>query len=421
MFNRDFWKEIWHTISQQKTRSILTAFGVFWGIFMLVGVVGAFRGLNNGFMGLFSTMDFETVMVSPKLTTLPYKGMSNSRMWSLYYKDLADVEREFGNTVRETGAITMIKGEQRIADDEGQTSFAKVQCVMPSYFLPVPLKMTYGRFVNQIDILQKRRVCVIGCNIAERLFGADVNPCGRQLKVGQFSYTIVGVVKKTNKVVVVLDNEDDLVLLPYTTADAVYSLEGKIDVIYALMDITPTINADEQNILDYIRESHNVSPDDDHAIDVVSMYSYIQQWGTVFVGLNVLTWVVGCGMLIAGVMGIFNIMLISIRERRQELGIRLSLGSNPHGIVLQVVCESLVLTLTAGFAGLLSGLGVITALRHLVETGFDGDGFLGVPQIPFGITVCAMAVMIVGGALSGFIPARKVVEREVIELLSKQE
>ena len=151
------------------------------------------------------------------------------------------------------------------------------------------------------------------------------------------------------------------------------------------------------------------------------MQGYVQQWGVVFIGVNVLTWVVGVGMLIAGILGIFNIMLISIRERRQELGIRLSLGSNPHGIVLQVVCESLILTVSAGFAGMAAGLGVVTFLRRMVESGFDGDGFLGIPQIPFGITIGALMLMIVGGALAGFVPARKVVEQEVVDLLSKQE
>ena len=421
MFNRDFWNEIWHTISQQKTRSLLTAFGVFWGTFMLVCVVGAFSGLNHGFMGLFSTMDYETLLVRPKLTTWPYKGMSNSRMWNVYYKDLSTIKNKFWRNVRQTGGIYMIDGEQRIASAAGVTSFAKVECVMPSYFLPVPLKMKYGRFVNEIDMMQKRRVCVIGQNVAARLYGKDVNPCGQQLRIGQFSYKVVGVVVKTNKMVVVMDNEDDLVLLPYTTADAVYELGGDLNIAYALMDITPNLAEEEEAYLDYVREMHNVSPDDDYAIEVESMQGYVQQWGLVFVGVNVMTWVVGVGMLIAGVLGVFNIMLISIRERRPELGIRLTLGSDPRGIVLQVVCESLVLTLSAGFAGIASGLGVITFLRHMVESGMDGDGFLGIPQIPFGVTLAALFLMVVGGVLAGFIPARKVVKEEVVDLLNKEE
>lgn len=421
MFNRDFWAEIWHTISQQKTRSLLTAFGVFWGTFMLVGVVGAFSGLNHGFMGLFSTTDYETLLFSPKLTTLPYHGMSNSRMWSIYYDDLEVIERKFSRNVRQTGGISLINGDKRLVADNGKTGFAKVQCVMPSYFLPIPLEMRYGRFINDIDMMQKRRICVIGVNVANRLYGENVDPCGKQLRVGQFSYTVVGVILKTNKVVEVVDNEDELVLVPYTTGDAVYELEGKLDVAYALMDITSDLAGDEDKLLDFVREMHNVSPEDEHAIEVVSMQGYVQQWGVVFVGVNVLTWVVGAGMLIAGILGIFNIMLISIRERRQELGIRLSLGSNPHGIVLQVVCESLILTVSAGFAGMAAGLGVVTFLRRMVESGFDGDGFLGIPQIPFGITIGALMLMIVGGALAGFVPARKVVEREVVDLLSKQE
>lgn len=421
MFHKDFWTEIWHTISQQRTRSILTAFGVFWGTFMLIGVVGAFSGLNNGFMGLFSTTEYETLLVSPKLTTLPYHGMSNSRMWTIDYDDLDVIEKKFKRNVLQTGGISMINGDKRIASDEGKTSFAKVQCVMPSYFLPIPLRMTYGRFINDIDLVQKRRVCVIGSNVAARLYGEGINPTGRQLRVGQFSYTIVGVVKKTNKMVVVIEDEDDLVLVPYTTGDAVYKLDGKLDVAYALMELTPTLAEDEDVLLDFVREMHNVSPDDDHAIEVVSMQGYVQQWGLVFTGMNILTWVVGIGMLIAGVLGIFNIMLISIRERRQELGIRLSLGSNPNGIVLQVVCESLVLTMTAGFAGVAAGLGAVTFLRRMVESGFDADGFLGIPQIPFGITVGALLLMIAGGVLAGWIPARKVVRNEVIDLLQKQE
>ena len=421
MFGRDFWREIWYTISKQKVRSLLTAFGVFWGTFMLVVVVGAFSGLNHGFMGLMSTMDYETLLMSPKLTTIPYKGMSNSREWTIKYDDLSVIEKRFHRNVRMCGGISMIPGKKRLASVDGKTGFAKIHCVMPSYFLPIPLKMTSGRFINDIDMLQKRRVCVIGANVAARLFGDGIDPCGQQLSVEQFSYTIVGVVKKTNSTVVVIDNEDDLVLLPFTTADAVYKLEGKCDVAYALMDMTSTLDRDEKELTAFVREMHNVSPDDDYAIELVSMQDYVKQWGLVFKGMNILTVVVGAGMLVAGIMGIFNIMLISIRERRQELGIRLSLGSNPHGIVWQVVCESLVLTLSAGFAGLLSGLGVITVMRRMVEYGMNGGGFLGIPQIPFGVTVASLVLMLIGGTLAGFLPASKVVENEVIDLLSKQE
>lgn len=127
------------------------------------------------------------------------------------------------------------------------------------------------------------------------------------------------------------------------------------------------------------------------------------------------------GMLIAGVLGVFNIMLISIRERRQELGIRLTLGSDPRGIVGQVICESLVLTLAAGFAGIAAGLGVITFMRRLVESGMNGDGFLGIPQIPFGVAISALLIMVIGGVLAGWIPSRKVVEEEVVDLLNKSE
>lgn len=421
MFSKDFWREIWFTIRQQRTRSLLTAFGVFWGTFMLIVVVGGFSGLNNGFMGLFSTVDYETYLVRPKLTTLPYHGMSNSRMWNIYYKDLPTIKNKFSKNIRQTGGITMINGDQRVAASSGQTSFAKVECVMPSYFLPIPLEMMYGRFINDIDMMQKRRVCVIGQNVAAKLYGKGVNPCGQQLRVGQFSYKVVGVVRKTNTVVVVMDNEDDLILVPYTTGDAVYELEGNLDIAYALMDITPTLAEDQKALLDYVREMHNVSPDDDHAVEVESMQGYVQQWGLVFTGVDVMTWVVGIGMLIAGVLGVFNIMLISIRERRQELGIRLCLGSNPHGIVWQIVCESLVLTLSAGFAGIAAGLGVITFMRRMVESGLDGDGFLGIPQIPFGVTLAALLVMVIGGVLAGLLPARKVVQENVIDLLSKEE
>lgn len=421
MFSKDFWREIWFTIRQQRTRSLLTAFGVFWGTFMLIVVVGGFSGLNNGFMGLFSTVDYETYLVRPKLTTLPYHGMSNSRMWNIYYKDLRTIKNKFSKNIRQTGGITMINGDQRVSASSGQTSFAKVECVMPSYFLPIPLEMRYGRFINDIDMMQKRRVCVIGQNVAAKLYGKGVNPCGQQLRVGQFSYKVVGVVRKTNTVVVVMDNEDDLILVPYTTGDAVYELEGNLDIAYALMDITPTLAEDQKALLDYVREMHNVSPDDDHAVEVESMQGYVQQWGLVFTGVDVMTWVVGIGMLIAGVLGVFNIMLISIRERRQELGIRLCLGSNPHGIVWQIVCESLVLTLSAGFAGIAAGLSVITFMRRMVESGLDGDGFLGIPQIPFGVTLAALLVMVVGGVLAGLLPARKVVQENVIDLLSKEE
>lgn len=421
MFNRDFWNEIWHTISQQKVRSLLTAFGVFWGTFMLIVVVGAFSGLNHGFMGLFSTTQFESLLFSPKLTTLPYKGMSNSRMWNVYYKDLATIHNKFSRSIRETGAIKMIDGDQHVTAVSGKTTFAKVECVMPSYFLPVPLEMTYGRFVNDIDMLQKRRICVIGRNVSDKLYGRGVNPCGQQLRIGQFSYRIVGVVRKTNTMVNVIDNEDNLVLLPYSTGDAVYGLGGVLDIAYALMDITPTLAEDEDRILDFVREMHNVSPEDDYALEVESMQGYVQQWGLVFTGVNVLMWVVGVGMLIAGVLGVFNIMLISIRERRQELGIRLTLGSDPRGIVWQVICESLVLTLSAGFGGIAAGLGVITFIRRLVESGVNADGFLGIPQIPFGVAVSALLIMVVGGALAGWIPSRKVVEEEVVDLLNKSE
>ena len=360
MFDLDNYQEIWHTITRNKGRSLLTAFGVFWGVFMLVVMVALGSGISRGIMGQLDGVAQNTSMMFPSNTSMPYKGFKRGRSWNMHSDDLVAMEREFA----ELKYISPVMWVYNIGKTARGTKSEEYRMMGhdANYFKMYPLKMVQGRWINDIDLRDTRKVCVIGEKVLNDLYKPGENAVGTLLRVGSSYYTVIGVVKKVSDGVNFFGNMDEMLLVPYTTAQRI---QNSGDVVHCLC-ITAYDNVEigdvEKRVAAFVKERNLVNPDDEAALELINLKKIFDSFSMLFGGLNFLVWVVGLGTLLSGVIGVSNIMLVTVRERTQEIGIRRALGATPFTILKQIMSESVVLTAIAGLAGLVFAVLVLSVV-----------------------------------------------------------
>jgi len=414
MFDIDRWLEIIHTLKSNKLRTFLTAFGVFWGIFMLTVMLGSGTGLENGIyknMGDFST---NSAFMWTQKTTEPYKGFEAGRRWNFRNSDtkaiidnvpgielLAPRIQGYGGS----GATNAV-----YKDNSGSFS---IFGDYPEWNLIDPVTITAGRFINKMDIIKKRKVIVIGQRVKEVLFDKGEDPLNKHIRINGVYFKVVGVFK-SKKGSGQADNENQNVHIPFSTLQRIYNY-GDIVAWYALTSHKSTsVSEVMKEVVSTLKRRHNIHPDDDQAIGHFNVEEQFQKAQGLFIGINFLIWVVGIGTLLAGVIGVSNIMLIVVRERTQEIGIRRAIGAKPSNITKQILLEALVLTTSAGWMGLAAGVGLVELLNTV--TGNESDFFYN-PTIQFNIAVTALIILILSGIMAGFLPAKRALKIKPIEAL----
>ena len=414
MFDIDRWQEIWITITRNKMRSILTAFGVFWGIFMLIVMSGSGNGLREGMMTNIKGFATNTAFFWTEQTSEPYKGFRKGRWWSMKMDDIEALRAG----VQEIKYISPVLFGGRSANNvvfgEKAGTFS-VKGVMVEYNKIDEQVLLYGRSINEIDIHSKRKVCVIGKRIYEELFEKGKSPVGELLKVNGMYYTVVGVTKSTNNINIGGSSEET-VILPYTTMQQAYNYGDNIYFMAVTAHDNVKIGVIEETIKLILKKRHDVAPSDAKAIGGMNLEKQFTMFNNLFIGINILIWIVGLGTLIAGVVGVSNIMLVTVKERTKEIGIRRALGAKPNAIITQIMCESLVLTLLAGICGLVSGVGLLGLLGMLLRS---GGGFLD-PQIHFSIAITSLLILVLFGLLAGLIPAARAINIKAIDAIREE-
>jgi putative ABC transport system permease protein len=412
MFDIDRWQEIWITITRNKMRSILTAFGVFWGIFMLIIMSGSGTGLKAGVMSHIQGFATNTAFFWTDQTSEPYKGFRKGRYWSMKMDDLEALRAG----VKEIKYISPIlfggRSTNNVVVGEKAGTFS-VKGVMTEYNKIDEQVLLYGRSINEIDNLQKRKVCVIGKRIYEELFEKGKSPVGELIKVNGMYYIVVGVTRSTNHISIGGSSEET-VMLPYTTMQQAYNCGDDVYFMAITAHDHIKIGLIEDHIKSIIKKRHNISPTDSKALVGMNLEKQFTMFNNLFLGINILIWIVGIGTLIAGVVGVSNIMLVTVKERTKEIGIRRALGAKPNAIIGQIMSESLVLTLIAGISGLVCGVGLL-GLMGIASQGSDGIPFD--PQIPFMIAITALAVLVVFGLAAGLIPAGRAIKIKAIDAI----
>lgn len=416
MFDLDRWYEIWITITHNKSRSFLTAFGVFWGMFMLVVMIGAGNGLSKGINSQIEGFASNSVFFQSQQTSLPYKGFQKGRSWNMLNSDIPIIE----DRVQELEYISPILfsgggGNDNVVRNEKAGSYT-VKGTYPVYDKIERSIMEYGRYINNIDIAEKRKVCILGTRVYEVLFNKGENPLGKQVKVNGIYFTVIGVARKTSNASIGGDPEETVVL-PFTSMQQAFNQGNIIHLLAATAQPGIKVRVIQDKIVQTLKEIHQISPDDKEAVFNMNIEEQFNMFNNLGIGIGLLIWIVGLGTLFAGAVGVSNIMLVTVRERTKEIGIRRALGATPRNIIGQILSESIVLTVLAGIGGIVLGVGLLTATGIMLS---QGDQFLKDPQISFYIAIVALIILVVIGTLAGFIPAQRAMMIKPIEAIGEE-
>ena len=418
IFDNDLWREILISVSQQKMRSLMTMFGVFWGIFMLILLVGFGFGFGNGIIGQLTSLESNTLFLFPANTTEPYQGYDRDRSWMFKSDDIRLLKGKLAGRVDE---LMPVNSDDTVEVKNNSVSSTNgLIGITPDYMKVVPQRVIEGRYINQIDVEQHRKVCLLGSQLAKVLFG-DESPLMKRVTVAGVIHTVVGVIKRTNDNIALGGNPTEAVILPITTEQDVMNRHDEYNFLSITNFPKYPIEDDEGAIVSTIKERHHIAPTDDNALDVFSLKAALSSFLGLELGLNILIWIIGIGTLAAGLIGIANIMIVTIKERTQEIGVRRALGAMPSKIIQQIMMESLTLTLTAGIAGIVAGVLCLYAL-DIFMSGDDGSSMTLIkdPMISILPTISALVILVIGGLLAGYYPTRRALKVKAIEALREE-
>ena len=411
LFDSDTWQEIYGSIRKNKIRTVITIIGVLWGIFLLVVLLGAARGIENNFNKLFGNFATNSVFVWTQSTDTPFKGFQKGRRFRLTQNDVNILKSEYSDQIRLL--VPRYQTSNLIIKDFKSGNF-QVSGDYPELDQVQKKDLIYGRFLNDNDILSYAKVCVISEDMYKQLFEKGVYPVGEYIKINSINYKVIGVYKRSNGI----NFDGDAAYIPFSTFQKVYNRGDKIDWMMITAYEGVDIKQMESDVLLSLKSLHKVHPDDKRAFGSVNLAVEIGKVTGFLTGMQFLTWFVGIATLIAGVFAIGNILLITVKERTKEIGIRRALGATPLSVRRQIVMESVFLTTVAGMLGIVFGALVLFGLDKLVGSG--EDAVLINPTVNIPIILIAFITLAVLGTLIGLIPAYMATTVKPIEALREE-
>lgn len=415
MFDADRINEVLQTLSKNKLRTTLTAFGVFWGIFMLIVMLGSGQGLQNGVTRSFGGDAANAVYMWTQNTTVPYKGLPRGRSFNFMQDDIQAIKDNVPelDVLAPSAQLGGYRGENNVSRGTKTGPFVVRGDFPENRFIQI-LKITSGRYINNFDIRDKRKVCVIAKRVQEILFEKDENPLGQYIQVNGTYFRVIGTTT-TEKAGEQEEEKMQTIYIPFTTFQQAFNWGGRIGWFSLTAKPQYPASMVEEKVKKVLAQRHRISPDDPAAIGSWNSEKEFSKIMGLFSGISALVWVVGIGTLLAGVIGVSNIMLIIVRERTKEIGVRRALGATPASIFTQVITESVLLTSIAGYFGLIAGVFLMEGINSAIQ-GQD-TGMFYQPGVHLDIALKALGILIVCGALAGIIPARKAVQISPVEAL----
>lgn len=412
MFDLDKWEEIFNTIRQNKLRTFLTAFSVSWGIFMLILLLGAGSGLLNGVKEMFKDDAINSIWIRSGQTSIPYKGMQPGRRIQFTNEDYNNLKNKVEGLEHIT-ARYFLWGDYTVRYEKKYSSF-QVRGVHPAHLYLENTILTSGRYINDLDIEQKRKVAVIGQEVVNSLFENGDDPLGKWIDISGILYKVVGTFKDEGS-----EREQQVIIIPISTTQMAYNGSNRVHMMMftvgdASVKESMVMGDQAKNLL---IERHKFSPEDERAIHMWNNLENFQRFKDLFGGINIFIWIVGMGTIVAGVVGVSNIMLIIVKDRTREIGIRKALGATPVSIISLIIQESIVITLISGYFGLLFGVSLIELVNFALDNFGAEVPYFKNPEIELTTALTATGILVIAGALAGYFPARKAAKIQPIEAL----
>ena len=406
MIDTDKWREIFTTLGQHKLRTALTAFGVFWGIFMLTVLLGAGKGLENGVMDGFPRVPNGVFIWSGSTTQIPYQGLPIGRRITLLPEDVAAIEENVASVdfVRGQNSVGVWSGTPPYTVHKNNNGTFFVQGSHSGMSLIHSLKITSGRYLNDIDDRERRKVAVIGSRVKEILFEPGEDAIGADITISGISFQVIGTfssLQKGNN-----SQEEEKIYVPNDTLRYAFNQVGWIGSFVILPKEGVHASVAEKDVKEFLYERKKIHPNDVGVLGSFNLQNEFDKIQGLFLGIGFFSWLVAVGTIMAGAIGVGNIMLIVVKERTREIGVRKALGATPLSIVSMIVQEAVLITSVAGYLGLVVGVFLLEGISVMLEMAGGSDMFKR-PEVDFGTAVLAVVVLVISGLLASLLPAAK--------------
>ncbi len=416
MFSRDRWKEILDVLSANWFRTVLTAFGVFWGIFILIILLAAGKGFENGVNLDFGDIATNTMFMWTRTATKAYQGMPKDRRFNYVLGDVDEIRQNVPDLlyISPRNQLGGFNGSNNVVRGI-ETGAFDVYGDYPEIIKQEPMDITSGRFINHSDIKEKRKVAIIGDGVRSSLYDKDEEVIGTYIKIQGVNFMVIGTYKKKSSGG---DGEEDQkqIYVPFTAFSQAFNMGNRVGwMAITAIDGTP-ITLIKERIFNIVRKNHKIHPDDERAIGHFDLYEEYSKVQRLFTAIRVIAYFVGILVLLSGVIGVSNIMLIVVKERTKEIGIRRALGASPWSIRGQILTESVFLTIISGMAGIVFSSFLIYLINLAIDSSGPVDMFAN-PSVNLGVVTAALTILVISGLFAGFIPAQNAIKVRPIEAL----
>ncbi|MDR6844132.1 ABC transporter permease [Flavobacterium granuli] len=418
MFDREKWNEILEALTANTFRTLLTAFGVFWGIFILVILLAASKGLENGIRSGFDGIATNTMFMWTQGTSKPYKGLPKIRDYSFRNSDVDALKQKFPD-------LLYVSPRNRLGDFNGLSNVVRgtktgaytINGDYPELVKQEQMDIVKGRFVNHQDILARRKVVVIGSGVISELYTNAEGVVGTYIKINGINFMVVGVYKKKGNNGGNAEEAQKDIYIPFTTFQQAFNFGDKVGWMALTANDDASITELKPGILAFMRERHTIHPDDERAVGNFDLFAEFQKVQDLFNVLTFIAYFVGTLVLLSGIIGISNIMLIVVKERTNEIGIRRALGATPGAIRSQILLEAIFLTIIAGMFGIAVATGLL-AILNMILASMPSEGMMFInPSVDLMVVFIALLILVGSGLLAGFIPAQTAINVKPVDAL----
>lgn len=418
MFSKDNWTEIIEALTTNWFRTLLTSFGVLWGIFILVILLAAGKGLENGVKQGFGGMATNSMFMWTQTASKPYKGLPKGRRYNFKTGDVEAIRQNVPNLrfVSPRNQLGGFGGANNVVRGLKTGAF-NVYGDYPEIIQQEPMDITSGRFINYSDIDDKRKVAIIGEGVRNDMYQAGEDVIGSYLKINGVNFMVIGTYKKKGNNNGNAEEAQKQIFVPFTAFSQAFNMGETVGWMAITANDGSSITELKSQVFDVIKSNHSIHPEDDRAIGNFDLFEEFSKINGLFVALKAVAYFVGILVLLSGIIGISNIMLIVVKERTNEIGIRRALGATPWAIRGQILMESIFLTIISGMAGIALATGIIALINYKLQGMDTSEMMFTNPSVDLGVVFTALTILIISGLLAGLIPAQNAIKIQPVDAL----